>query len=85
MALACAKPSGTLTYDGVHPNADGVKLLANLIGDGIVRARPTGRALEPIPWPKSVEFDGRRTRIDEKLANRPRNLHAAATECDSGG
>ncbi len=33
-----SKPTGVLTYDGVHPNGEGVKLLANLIGDGIVRA-----------------------------------------------
>ncbi len=32
------KPSGVLTYDGVHPNAIGNTLLANLISDGIVRA-----------------------------------------------
>jgi lysophospholipase L1-like esterase len=31
-------PTGVLTYDGVHPSAAGVKLLSNLIGDGIVRA-----------------------------------------------
>jgi lysophospholipase L1-like esterase len=31
-------PSGILTYDGVHPGAKGVALLANLIGDGIGRA-----------------------------------------------
>lgn len=32
------KPSGVLTYDGVHPNTTGNVLLANLIGDGIARA-----------------------------------------------
>ena len=32
------KPSGVLTYDGVHPTATGTELLANLIGDGILRA-----------------------------------------------
>lgn len=31
-------PSGILTYDGVHPNATGIHLLANLISDGILRA-----------------------------------------------
>ena len=30
-------PSGVLTYDGVHPNSRGVAMLANLIGDGILR------------------------------------------------
>jgi lysophospholipase L1-like esterase len=34
-------PSGTLTYDGVHPNGQGVALLANLISDGICRALAT--------------------------------------------
>ena len=32
------KPSGVLTYDGVHPTASGTELLANLIADGIFRA-----------------------------------------------
>ena len=32
------KPAGVLTYDGVHPSASGTELLANLIGDGILRA-----------------------------------------------
>jgi lysophospholipase L1-like esterase len=32
------KPNGILTYDGVHPSATGNTLLANLIGDGILRA-----------------------------------------------
>jgi lysophospholipase L1-like esterase len=31
-------PSGILTYDGVHPSAKGVALLANLISDGMARA-----------------------------------------------
>lgn len=33
-----SKPSGVLTYDGVHPTADGNRLLANLLADGIARA-----------------------------------------------
>ena len=54
-----AKPSGVLTYDGVHPNGEGVKLLANLLSDGIVRAlAPAAGALNLIPWPKSVELTG---------------------------
>lgn len=32
------KSSGILTYDGVHPSGTGVKLMADLIGDGIHRA-----------------------------------------------
>lgn len=32
------RPTGVLTYDGVHPSATGNTLLANLIGDGIARA-----------------------------------------------
>jgi lysophospholipase L1-like esterase len=32
------KPANVLTYDGVHPNAKGTQLLANLISDGIARA-----------------------------------------------
>lgn len=40
-SVYCA-PTGSLTYDGVHPNAAGVKLLTNLLSDGLVRAlRPT--------------------------------------------
>lgn len=35
------RSSGTLTYDGVHPNIQGVALLANLLGDGICRALRT--------------------------------------------
>ena len=52
-------PTGVLTYDGVHPTAEGVKLLANLISDGIVRAlaAPAG-ALNLIPRPKSVQLTG---------------------------
>jgi alpha-N-acetylglucosaminidase len=57
-----AKPSGILTYDGVHPNGDGVKLLANLIADGIFRALTSPASatgtLNLIPWPKSVELSG---------------------------
>jgi lysophospholipase L1-like esterase len=34
-------PSGILTYDGVHPNGQGVALLANLISEGICRALAT--------------------------------------------
>jgi lysophospholipase L1-like esterase len=33
------KPMGVLTYDGIHPNQHGVKLLAEMIGDGICRAQ----------------------------------------------
>lgn len=36
-------PSGILTYDGVHPNAAGVSLLANLLGEGVYRAYRTGK------------------------------------------
>ena len=32
------RKSGVLTYDGVHPTAEGNRLLANLIADGIARA-----------------------------------------------
>ena len=31
------KPSGVLTYDGVHPNQTGNTLFANMISDGLVR------------------------------------------------
>ncbi len=41
------KPAGVLTYDGVHPNAEGVALLANLIGDGVRRALVGGAAVVP--------------------------------------
>lgn len=37
------KPSGVLTYDGVHPTAKGNELLANLIGDGIIRGLAADR------------------------------------------
>jgi len=38
-----SQPAGILAGDGVHPNAAGRELIADLIADGIVRAlRPTG-------------------------------------------
>ena len=40
------RPSGVLTYDGVHPTANGNRLLATLIADGIARA------LEAPPSPR---------------------------------
>jgi lysophospholipase L1-like esterase len=40
---AVSQPAGILAGDGVHPNAVGRELIADLIADGIVRAlRPTG-------------------------------------------
>jgi lysophospholipase L1-like esterase len=32
------KPNGFLTHEGVHPNENGAKMLANMIADGIYRA-----------------------------------------------
>jgi lysophospholipase L1-like esterase len=53
-----SKSSGTLTYDGVHPNGTGNALLANLLCDGIVRALQTkSQANELIPLQPGAAID----------------------------
>lgn len=41
------KPSGVLTYDGVHPSPRGVSLLTELMADGVARALEPGRSGTP--------------------------------------
>ncbi|MCF7734358.1 MAG: family 20 glycosylhydrolase [Akkermansiaceae bacterium] len=54
------KDPGVLTYDGVHPNATGVELLANLIGQGIFTAlgpAPATAAAAPSATPSAPLAD----------------------------
>ena len=53
-----SKSSGTLTYDGVHPNETGNALLVDLLCDGIVRAlRKKSQSTELVPLQPGAAID----------------------------